>query len=142
MDHPRRKYLALTNWPDDCGHGSFFKSRRVNDFLGILCSLVTLAPYAFGRRQHARHHGSWNNLDRRAASGMDIYSSCMTVAEYRGLPRQRRAVVRGVYNSLIVNLLLPPFLFILLNRMPFDAAKGWRRERNALYLTNIALAMT
>ena len=57
----------------DCGHGSFFKSRRANDLLGIVCSLMTLAPYAFWRRQHARHHGSWNNLDRRAASGMDIY---------------------------------------------------------------------
>ena len=124
----------------DCGHGSFFKSRRANDLIGIVCSLMTLTPYAFWRRQHARHHGSWNNLDRRAASGMDIYSSCMTVAEYRTLPRWRKAVVRSVHNPLIANLLLPPLLFILLYRTPFDAAKGWRRERNALYLTNIALA--
>jgi acyl-lipid omega-6 desaturase (Delta-12 desaturase) len=124
----------------DCGHGSFFKSRRANDLLGIVCSLMTLAPYAFWRRQHARHHGSWNNLDRRAASGMDIYSSCMTVAEYRALPRWRRAVVRGVHNPIVANLLLPPVLFILLYRTPFDAAKGWKRERNAVYLTNIALA--
>src|SRR5947209_16199021 len=56
----------------DCGHGSFFKSRRANTVIGSLCSFLTLTPYAFWRRQHARHHGSWNNLDRRAASGMDI----------------------------------------------------------------------
>ena len=67
----------------DCGHGSFFRSRWANELIGRLCSLMTLTPYAFWRRQHARHHGSWNNLDRRAASGLDIYSSCMTVAEYR-----------------------------------------------------------
>src|SRR5581483_10894702 len=111
----------------DCGHGSFFRSRRANDLIGRLCSLMTLTPYAFWRRQHARHHGSWNNLDRRAASGMDIYSSCMTVVEYRALPRWRRAAVRGVHNPLIANLLLPSLLFILLYRTPFDAAKGWRR---------------
>src|SRR5713226_8722536 len=31
----------------DCGHGSFFKSRRANDLTGLLCSLMTLTPYAF-----------------------------------------------------------------------------------------------
>jgi len=71
----------------DCGHGSFFKSRWANELIGSLCSLMTLTPYAFWRRRHARHHGSWNNLDRRAASGLDIYSSCMTVSEYRALGR-------------------------------------------------------
>ena len=101
---------------------------------------MTLTPYAFWRRQHTRHHGSWNNLDRRAASGMDIYSSCMTVAEYRALPRWRRGAVRSVHNPIVANLLLPPILFILLYRTPFDAAKDWRRERHAVYLTNIALA--
>ena len=123
----------------DCGHGSFFKSRRANDLIGIVCSLMTLTPYTFWRRQHARHHGSWNNLDRRAASGLDIYSSCMTVAEYRALGKWRRGIIRLTHHPIVTNLLLPPFIFMLLYRTPFDAAKGWRRERNTVYLTNIAL---
>src|ERR1700724_3740272 len=113
----------------DCGHGSFFKSRWANDLVGSLCSLLTLTPYAFWRRQHARHHGSWNNLDRRAASGLDIYSSCMTVAEYRALGRWRRCLVRLTNHPIVANLLLPPLVFVILYRVPFDAAKGWRRER-------------
>jgi acyl-lipid omega-6 desaturase (Delta-12 desaturase) len=123
----------------DCGHGSFFASKRANDLIGILCSLMTLTPYAFWRRQHARHHGSWNNLDRRAASGLDIYSSCLTVAEYRALGGWRRAIVRLTNHPLVANLLLPPVVFILLYRTPFDAAKNWQRERRGVYLTNIAL---
>jgi acyl-lipid omega-6 desaturase (Delta-12 desaturase) len=123
----------------DCGHGSFFRSRRANDLIGMLCSLMTLTPYAFWRRQHARHHGSWNNLDRRAASGLDIYSSCMTVAEYRALGRWQRGLVRCTNHPLVVNLLFPPVVFIILYRTPFDAAKNWRRERYAVYLTNLAL---
>lgn len=125
----------------DCGHGSFFKSRRANDLIGMLCSLMTLTPYAFWRRQHARHHGSWNNLDRRAASGLDIYSSCLTVAEYRAMGRWRRGVVRVTNHPLVANLLLPPFVFMVLYRTPFDAAKNWRHERRMVYLTNIALAV-
>jgi omega-6 fatty acid desaturase (delta-12 desaturase) len=124
----------------DCGHGSFFRSRRANDLVGLLCSLMTLTPYAFWRRQHARHHGSWNNLDRRAASGLDIYSSCMTVAEYRALGRWRRGLVRFSNHPVVANLLLPPLVFIVLYRTPFDAAKSWQRERSAVYLTNLALA--
>src|ERR1051325_3167568 len=60
----------------DCGHGAFFRSQRANDVLGSLCSLTTLTPYAFWRRQHARHHGSWNNLDRRGGgwAGGDVLS--------------------------------------------------------------------
>src|SRR5579863_10104670 len=36
----------------DCGHGAFFASRRANDALGMLCSLMTLTPYANWRWQH------------------------------------------------------------------------------------------
>src|SRR5437868_6930441 len=106
-----------------------------------VCDLVTLTPYAFWRRQHGRHHGSWNNLDRRAASGLDIYSSCMTVAEYRALGRWRRCLVRLTNHPMVANLLLPPLVFVILYRVPFDAAKGWRRERRGVYLTNLALAV-
>jgi omega-6 fatty acid desaturase (delta-12 desaturase) len=81
-----------------------------------------------------------NNLDRRAASGIDIYSSCMTVAEYRALGRWRRAAVRFMNHPIVVNLMLPPFIFIFIYRTPFDAAAGWRREQRTVYLTNIALA--
>jgi omega-6 fatty acid desaturase (delta-12 desaturase) len=125
----------------DCGHGSFFRSQRANDLIGSLCSLMTLTPYAFWRRQHARHHGSWNNLDRRAASGLDIYSSCLTVAEYRAMRWWWRGLVRVTNHPIVANLLLPPVVFILLYRTPFDAAKSWRRERYAVYLTNIALVI-
>jgi len=123
----------------DCGHGSFFTSKRANDLIGTLCSLMTLTPYAFWRRQHARHHGSWNNLNRRAASGLDIYSSRLTVTEYRALGRWRRGIVRVTNHPLVANLLLPPLVFILLYRTPFDSAENWQRERRAVYLTNIAL---
>jgi acyl-lipid omega-6 desaturase (Delta-12 desaturase) len=124
----------------DCGHGSFFHSRRANDVLGNACSLLTLTPYAFWRRQHARHHGSWNNLDRRAASGVDIYSSCLTTAEYLRLGPWRRRLYRIGYHPAVSHLLLPPVVFFLLYRVPFDAAKGWRNERRAVYLTNAVLA--
>src|SRR4029453_10532418 len=29
----------------DCGHGSFFKSRRANDIVGFITGVLTLTPY-------------------------------------------------------------------------------------------------
>jgi omega-6 fatty acid desaturase (delta-12 desaturase) len=125
----------------DCGHGSFFRSRRANDALGTLCSLITLAPYAHWRRQHAGHHAHWNNLDRRQ-SGIDFYSSCMTVAEYRALPPLRRLFLRCAYHPLVSAILLPPLIFFFLYRVPFDTPKAWRYERRAVYATNFGLGAT
>src|SRR5438034_2863886 len=102
----------------DCGHGAFFRSQRANDILGSLCSLMTLTPYAFWRRQHARHHGSWNNLDRRAASGLDIYSSCMTVAEYVRLGCWRQRRYRLSSHPIVSFLTLSPAGVLLLFRFP------------------------
>ncbi|HEY4133886.1 MAG TPA: fatty acid desaturase [Alphaproteobacteria bacterium] len=122
----------------DCGHGAFFRAKRVNDTLGVLCSLITLAPYAAWKRQHAGHHGIWNNLDRRQ-SGLDIYSSCLTVAEYHALGPWARRGYRVMRHPLIANLLLPPVVFMLLYRFPFDTPAAWRREKRAVYLTDLAL---
>lgn len=123
----------------DCGHGSFLPKRWANDALGRLCSLLTLTPYANWRRQHACHHGIWNDLDRRD-SGVDIYSSCLTVEEYRALGARERWWHRVTRHPVVANLLLPPLVFLVLYRIPFDAPKSWRHERRAVYVTNIALA--
>lgn len=122
----------------DCGHLSFFRSRRANDITGFACSLLTLAPYASWRRQHAGHHGIWNDLDRRQ-SGADIYSACLTVAEYRALSPRRRWWYRVTRHPVVANILLPPFIFILLYRLPFDMPKSWRRERRMVHVTTLAL---
>jgi omega-6 fatty acid desaturase (delta-12 desaturase) len=122
----------------DCGHASFSSSKRAMAVLGFLCSLCTLTPFTSWRRQHKGHHTIWNNLDRRQ-SGVDIYSTCLTVEEYRRLPPGQRWRYRLARHPLVANLLLPPMVFLLLYRLPFDMPKSWRRERREVVLTNLAL---
>lgn len=123
----------------DCGHGSFFASKRGNDILGAMCGVLTLAPYAHWRRQHAGHHANWNNLDRRE-SGADIYSVCLTVAEYRALSSRQRFFYRLWRHPLMANVLFPPLVFLLLYRFPFDTPKAWARERRSVWRTDLAIA--
>jgi omega-6 fatty acid desaturase (delta-12 desaturase) len=122
----------------DCGHGSFLPSIFANAVIGHLCSIVTFTPYASWRRQHAGHHAHWNNLDHRH-TGVDIYSTCMTVTEYRNANRLQRLKYRIVRHPLISLVILPPLVFLLLYRVPFDMPAEWRRERRGIYLVNLAL---
>lgn len=122
----------------DCGHGALFRSRTLNDWVGRVCGLVTLTPYANWRRQHALHHANWNNLDRRE-SGADIYSTCLTTTEYRALPARQRLLYRLARHPLIALVLLPPLVFLALYRLPFDTPASWRRERLSVHGTNLAL---
>ena len=99
----------------DCGHGSFFRSRAANDAVGMLCSLVTFTPYLMWRRQHALHHSDWNNLDRRVSS-TDIYAGCVTLDEYLALSAKDRRLYRVMQHPLVSWLVLPPVIFLLLDR--------------------------
>jgi len=122
----------------DCGHGSFLGPRWANDLVGRACSVLTLAPYANWRSHHARHHASWNNLDRRD-SGNDIYSACLTVAEYSSMTRRQRFLYRLPRHPIISHFVLPPLVFMILYRLPFDTPANWAKERRAVHWLNGAL---
>lgn len=49
----------------DCGHGSFFKSKKANDFWGYISGVLTFTPYRKWTKEHAIHHGTSGNLDKR-----------------------------------------------------------------------------
>ncbi|HVJ51913.1 MAG TPA: fatty acid desaturase [Aliidongia sp.] len=124
----------------DCGHSSYFRSQRANAIVGWLCSIVTFTPFDNWRRQHSMHHAMWNNLDQRQ-SGADIYSSCLTLDEYRQLPALRKWLHRAMHRPIIAHFVLPPLVFLLLYRVPFDTPQAWRKERRSVHLTNSALAV-
>ncbi|MEK6597695.1 MAG: fatty acid desaturase, partial [Gemmatimonadota bacterium] len=65
----------------DCGHGSFFKSRRANDIVGFFTGVLTLTPYTQWRRDHAIHHATSGHLEERGFG--DI--APLTVREYLDL---------------------------------------------------------
>ena len=77
----------------DCGHGSFFKSRSANDFVGRALSVLTLTPYDCWKRAHAAHHASTGNLDRRGRGDVET----LTVAEYQASgPLKKRCAMVSV----------------------------------------------
>ena len=119
----------------DCGHGSFFKTRRANDFLGRVLSVLTLTPYGSWKRGHAAHHASTGNLDRRGRGDVET----LTVAEYRASSRLRRVAYRLYRNPLVMVLLGAPINFVVLQRLPTGHELRDRQSRRSIVSLDLAL---
>lgn len=119
----------------DCGHGSFFKSQKANHVLGVITGFLTLTPYYHWRWEHAVHHSSSGDLDRRGMG--DIWT--MTVQEYLESSRWKRFAYRLARNPFVLFVLAPMFLFLVWNRLPKPQAPA--REKRSVYWTNLALLL-
>jgi omega-6 fatty acid desaturase (delta-12 desaturase) len=119
----------------DCGHQSFFKSRRLNDFWGEVTALLVWTPYTYWKQEHARHHSTAGNLDRRGVG--DIWT--LTVSEYMAKPRIVRLLYRLYRNPIVLFGLGPIFLFTIGYR--HWSAWAGRTERLSILRTNLFLAM-
>ncbi len=117
----------------DCGHGSFFKSKRVNNAMGVVAGLLNLTPYRYWRWQHALHHGTAGDLDRRGSG--DIWT--LTVQEYIQSTRWRRFAYRLARNPVVLFAIAPLYVFAVHHR--FAVAAAPKRERRSVRRTNWAL---
>ncbi|MEL7188009.1 MAG: fatty acid desaturase [Pseudomonadota bacterium] len=120
----------------DCGHGSFFKSKLANTWLGRSIGVLTLTPYDCWRRSHELHHASTGNLDARGFGDVDT----LTVREYRAKGWLGRFGYRLYRHPVVLMGLGPAYLFLLRHRLPIGLMKaGWTYWISAL-ATNAATA--
>ncbi|HXR05830.1 MAG TPA: fatty acid desaturase [Candidatus Acidoferrum sp.] len=117
----------------DCGHGSFFKSRGANSVWGFLCGLLTFTPFYHWRWEHALHHATSGDLDRRGVG--DVWT--MTVQEYLESSRWKRFAYRLARNPMALFVIAPFYVFVIRNRFPKPEAS--RRERFSVYWMNLAI---
>lgn len=117
----------------DCGHGSFFRSQRANDIVGFIAGVLTFTPYYHWRWEHAIHHASAGNLDKRGTG--DVWT--MTVQEYIAATRWTRFRYRLARNPFVLFLIAPLLLFIVLQRFPSRDANP--RERHSVYWMDLAI---
>lgn len=117
----------------DCGHGSHFKSRKVNDVVGFLTGILTFTPYYHWRWEHSVHHANVSDLDKRGTG--DIWT--MTVQEYLEASRWKRFSYRLARNPIILFLLAPLFLFVV--RQRFTSPRANARERRSVHWMNVAI---
>ena len=130
----------------DCGHGSYFKSRRANTLVGRALGGLTVTPYDYWRRTPNMHHAGSGNLERRGYGAIET----LTIEEYKSLPLRRRLVYRLYRNAFIMLILGTPIFTIIGQRFaltePFPFPEFARTADlkgiwSSVIGTNIAIAV-
>ncbi len=119
----------------DCAHGSLLPSKRANRFVGRFVGLMVLSPFQRWRHDHAIHHGTSGDLERRGVG--DIRT--LTVSEYRALPWRGRLAYRVIRNP-VVMFGLGPVVAMMIG--PRIATRSQRpRLRHSVLGTDVVLVM-
>src|SRR5687768_1048765 len=121
----------------DCGHGSFFRRRWANDWLGRAIGVLTLTAYDHWRRRHAVHHATGGNLDQRGIG--DVHT--LTVAEFQRLSAWPRLVYRLMRHPLVVLGIGPVYVFVLKHRLPSALRTAGRDAWTSILATNLAIVV-
>ncbi len=129
----------------DCGHGSYFKTRKANTFVGRMLSVLTWTPYSFWRRTHNMHHASSGNLDKRGYGGIET----LTVAEFETFSPAKQRFYRFYRNTYLLLGIGTPLLVIVIQRFlvgePFipEVSKqaNMKGSWKSIYGTNLALVL-
>jgi omega-6 fatty acid desaturase (delta-12 desaturase) len=117
----------------DCAHGSFMPSKRANANLGRVLGLLVLSPFRRWRHDHAVHHASSGDLQRRGVG--DIVT--LTVAEYRARSYKGRLGYRAVRNPLVMFGLGPVIAMIIGPRIATRSQRP--RMRHSVLGTDVVL---
>ena len=118
----------------DCTHGSFLPSKRANAWLGMVLGLLVFSPFQSWRHNHAVHHATSGDLDRRGVGDVPT----LTVAEYYARPWRGRLGYRLFRNPLVMFGLGPIYSFVVQSRLVSRSARP-RNQRSVIW-TNVAVA--
>ncbi|HEX9792831.1 MAG TPA: fatty acid desaturase [Planctomycetota bacterium] len=118
----------------DCGHGSFFKSSRANRIAEFFTGVMVLTPFRQWSRQHAQHHATSGDLDRRGFG--DVWT--MTTKEYLAASRGERFGYHINRNPFVLFVVAPIYVFFIRQRLP--AKDVGPREHRGLWMANAAIA--
>lgn len=117
----------------DCAHGSFLPTKRANLWLGRFTGLLVFQPFGNWRHNHAVHHGTAGDLDRRGTG--DVLT--LTVDEYISRPWKQRLGYRLFRNPLVMFGIGPIWSLMIGPRL--WSRKMRRRQRQSVIATNLLL---
>jgi omega-6 fatty acid desaturase (delta-12 desaturase) len=119
----------------DCTHGSFLPSRRANLWVGRLSGLLVFQPFANWRHNHAVHHGTAGDLDRRGTGDVPT----LTFDEYVASSWTKRLGYRLFRNPLVMFGIGPLWSLMIGPRLWSSSMRP--RQVRSVILTNIVLAI-
>jgi omega-6 fatty acid desaturase (delta-12 desaturase) len=100
----------------DCGHQSFFKSRKKNDLFGYICSVFSFLPFKYWAKTHNFHHCHTGVLETEHRTVGDLPT--LTVDEYKNSNWWGRLKYRIFRMPLVTFVISPVYYFIVTTKFP------------------------
>jgi acyl-lipid omega-6 desaturase (Delta-12 desaturase) len=119
----------------DCAHGSLLPSKRANRYVGRFAGLLVLSPFQRWRHDHAIHHATSGDLERRGVG--DIIT--LTVGEYRARRWSGRLAYRVIRNPAVMFGLGPIIAMVIGPRIATRSQR--RRLRHSVLGTDVVLVV-
>ncbi len=119
----------------DCGHGSFFKSKKANTIIGTFFGILAFTPYHKWHKEHMQHHATVGNLDKRGVG--DIWT--MTAEEYLNSSRWKRFQYRVYRHPVAMFGVGALYVFVISNRL--TTREMGKKEKLNVHFTNLALVV-
>jgi omega-6 fatty acid desaturase (delta-12 desaturase) len=119
----------------DCTHGAFVPTRRANTWLGVVLGVLVFQAFHSWRYNHAVHHGTAGDLDRRGTG--DVHT--LTVAEFNAMAPRGRILYRLFRHPLVMFGVGPLYALVLQPRLLRGASQP--RIRRSIIGTDLALAV-
>ena len=119
----------------DCGHGSFYKSKKWRTFWGYISGILWFTPYEQWTKAHATHHKHSGNLEHRGIG--DIWT--LTIEEYEKASLGRKVFYRVCR--------FPPFVFFVGGLYTyffvqrFYTKEDGTKEKQSVWITNGAIVL-
>jgi omega-6 fatty acid desaturase (delta-12 desaturase) len=104
----------------DCAHGSFLPWKRATEIVGYVTGVLTLTPFGQWRRDHALHHASSGDLERRGHGDVPT----LTVREYLARSPRGRLLYRTIRHPASLLLGGPIHLMLSQRFRPRGLATG------------------
>ncbi len=122
----------------DCAHSSFLPWRRANDIIGAITGFLTLTPFAQWRRDHAIHHASSGDLDRRGHGDVDT----ITVREYLARSKKDRFKYRMKRHPVALLIVGPLYLMYSQRFRPHDGKATKDKQVSSVWGLNAAILLS
>jgi omega-6 fatty acid desaturase (delta-12 desaturase) len=114
----------------DCTHGSYMPTKKLNHIVGAVTGVLVYTPFQAWRHDHAMHHASAGDLDRRGAGDVET----ITVDEYLARDWKGRWAYRTFRNPIV--MLGLGWIWALIIQPRIVKASARPRSRRSVWVTN------
>jgi omega-6 fatty acid desaturase (delta-12 desaturase) len=122
----------------DCGHHSYFRSKKLNNVIGTVCSVFSFIPFKYWSKVHNFHHGHSGQLEVRDIGDVPT----MTLNEYLNSSWSEKLKYRIFRLPIVTFVIVPVYYFLVPCRYPTISFNKWGKYMKMMIKDNFWIGLS